>query len=97
MSSHDEKDLLTRELRERSSDVGGHPIGFDAVRKSARRIQRRRQVLAGAVAAVVRRSPCPPRSPSPASTTPLPDRSLRAAVRRGRVEPTTEAQAVAGR
>ena len=53
MSSHDEKDLLTRELRERSSDVGGHPIGLDAVRKSARRIQRRRQVLAGAVAAVV--------------------------------------------
>lgn len=53
MSSHDEKDLLTRELRERSSDVGGHPIGFEAVRKSARRIQRRRQVLAGAVAAVV--------------------------------------------
>jgi hypothetical protein len=53
MSTHDEKDLLTRELRERSADVGGHPIGMDAVRRSARRIQRRRQVVTGAVAAAV--------------------------------------------
>jgi hypothetical protein len=53
MSSFDEKDLLTRELRERSADVGGHPIGFDAVRQSARKIRRRRQIVAGAVAAVV--------------------------------------------
>lgn len=53
MTHFDEKDLLTRELRERSSDVGGHPIGFDAVRSSARRIRRRRTVVAGAVAVAV--------------------------------------------
>lgn len=53
MSSFDEKDLLSRELRERSSDVGGHPIAFDAVRSSAKQIRRRRTILAGAVAAAV--------------------------------------------
>lgn len=53
MSNSDEKDLLTRELRERSADVDGHPIGFDAVRQSARRIRRRRNIVTGAVAAVV--------------------------------------------
>jgi hypothetical protein len=53
MSDFDEKDLLTRELRDRSLDVGGHPVGFDAVRQSARRIRRRRQVVTGAVAAAV--------------------------------------------
>lgn len=52
MTHFDEKDL-TRELRERSSDVGGHPIGFDAVRSSARRIRRRRTIVAGAVAVAV--------------------------------------------
>lgn len=52
MSNFDEKDLLTRELRERSADVGGHPIGLDAVRQSARKIRRRRQIVTGAVAAV---------------------------------------------
>ena len=53
MNDFDEKDLLTRELRERSADVGGHPIGLDAVRQSARRIRRRRNIVSGAVAAVV--------------------------------------------
>lgn len=53
MNGFDEKDLLVRELRDRSADVGGHPIGFDAVRQSARRMQRRRNVLTGTVAAVV--------------------------------------------
>ncbi len=53
MNDFDEKDLLTRELRERSADVGGHPIGLDAVRQSARRIRRRRHIVSGAVAAVV--------------------------------------------
>lgn len=52
MRSFDEKDLLTRELHERSADVGGHPVGFDEVRRSAGRIRRRRQVVAGAVAAM---------------------------------------------
>lgn len=53
MTNFDEKDLLARELRERSTDVGGHPIGFDAVRQSARKMQRRRHMVTGAVAAVV--------------------------------------------
>ncbi len=53
MTNFDEKDLLARELRERSTDVGGHPIGFDAVRQSARKIRRRRNIVTGAVAAVV--------------------------------------------
>ncbi|HSE08559.1 MAG TPA: hypothetical protein VLB29_07820 [Nocardioidaceae bacterium] len=53
MSNFDEKDLLTRELRERAADVDGHPIGFDAVRQSARKIRRRRNIVTGAVAAVV--------------------------------------------
>jgi hypothetical protein len=53
MNGYDEKDLLARELRERSGEVGGHPIGLDAVRQSARRIRRRRQIVTGAVAAVV--------------------------------------------
>lgn len=53
MNNFDEKDMLTRELQERSADVGGHPIGFDAVRQSARKIQRRRTIVSGAVAAVV--------------------------------------------
>lgn len=53
MGNFDEKDLLTRELRERSADVGGHPIGLDAVRQSARKIRRRRNIVSGAVAAVV--------------------------------------------
>lgn len=53
MSNFDEKDLLTRELRERSADIDGHPIGFDAVRQSAKHIRRRRNIVTGAVAAVV--------------------------------------------
>jgi hypothetical protein len=52
MSRIDEKELLARELRARSAGVGGHPIGFDEVRRSARRIKRRRAVVTGAVAAV---------------------------------------------
>lgn len=53
MNDLDESDLLTRELRRRSEDVGGHPIDFAAVRGSARSIRRRRTVLGGAVAAMV--------------------------------------------
>jgi hypothetical protein len=53
MTNFDEKDLLARELRERAADVDGHPIGFDAVRQSARKIRRRRNMVTGAVAAVV--------------------------------------------
>jgi hypothetical protein len=53
MSRIDERELLARELRARSAGVGGHPIGFDEVRRSARRIQRRRRAVSGAVAAVV--------------------------------------------
>ncbi|GAB2760276.1 hypothetical protein [Nocardioides pakistanensis] len=53
MNNLDEKDLLVHELRERSSDVGGHPIGFAAVRQSAKRIQRRRHLVTGGVAALV--------------------------------------------
>jgi hypothetical protein len=53
MNDLDEKELLTRALRERSGDVDGHPIGLDAVRRSARSIQRRRRAVSGAVAAVV--------------------------------------------
>jgi len=52
MNHTDERELLARELRARSGDVGGHPIGFDAVRQSARRLQRRRRAVTGAVAAV---------------------------------------------
>ncbi|MGZ4437416.1 MAG: hypothetical protein ACXVW6_07240, partial [Nocardioidaceae bacterium] len=50
MSSNDERDLA-RALHDRSEEMGGHPIGLDAVRADARRIQRRRRV-AGAVVAV---------------------------------------------
>lgn len=53
MSDFDEKDLLTRELRERSEDVSGHTIGFNAVRQSAKKMRRRRAVVTGAVAVVV--------------------------------------------
>lgn len=53
MSPIDEKDLLIRELRERSAEIDAHPIGLDTVRRSARRIQRRRRVVAGTVAAAV--------------------------------------------
>jgi hypothetical protein len=53
MSSHDEKDLLTQELRQRSAGIGGHPIGMDDVRGRARSIRRRRTAVRGAVAAVV--------------------------------------------
>ncbi len=51
MSGFDERDQLSQELRRRSEQVGGHPIGLDEVKGSARRIQRRRRV-AGAVAAM---------------------------------------------
>lgn len=53
MSDFDAKDLLTRELRERSADVGGHPIDLAGVKGRARGIRRRRQIVGGAVAAVV--------------------------------------------
>lgn len=53
MSHFDESDQLTSELQSRSHDVGGHPIAFDSVKRSALRIQRRRRIAGGAVAAVV--------------------------------------------
>lgn len=53
MSNFDERDDLSRELRTRSHDVGGHPIGLDGVKRSARKIQRRRRIATGAVAAAV--------------------------------------------
>jgi len=46
-------DELSRELRDRSHDIDGHPIGFDAVKRSAHRIQRRRRIASAAVAAAV--------------------------------------------
>lgn len=52
MSNH-EKDQLVRELHDRSHDVGGHPIAFDSVKQSARKIQRRRGWVGGVVAAMV--------------------------------------------
>ena len=53
MSHHDERDLLSNELRQRSAGVGGHPIGLDDVRDRARSIRRRRNAVRGVVAAVV--------------------------------------------
>lgn len=49
----DNNDELTRELRNRSEDVGGHPIDFDSVRRTARGIQRRRRIAGGVAAAAV--------------------------------------------
>lgn len=48
-----EKDQLARELHDRAHDVDGHPIGLASVKRSARRIQRRRRIASGAVAAAV--------------------------------------------
>jgi hypothetical protein len=53
MSHHDERDLLTNELRQRSAGIGGHPIGLDDVRDRASSIRRRRNAVRGVVAAVV--------------------------------------------
>jgi len=47
---NEERDLA-RTLHDRAHDVGGHPIGLDMVKSSARRIQRRRRI-GGTVAAV---------------------------------------------
>ena len=49
----DNNDELTRELRDRSQDVGGHPIDFDSVRRTAQGIQRRRRIAGGIAAAAV--------------------------------------------
>ncbi len=53
MNNLSDKDRLSRELHDRSHDIGGHPIGLDSVKQSAHRIQRRRRVVSGAVAAAV--------------------------------------------
>ncbi len=53
MNNLDEKDLLARELRERAGEMTGHPVSFTQVRASARRLQRRRRVVTGVVAAAV--------------------------------------------
>ena len=53
MSNHDE-DRLSRGLHDRADSLHGAPLELDDVKRSARGIRRRRQVLAGlAVAAVV--------------------------------------------
>lgn len=49
----DSRDELARELRDRSHDVGGHPIAFESVRRSARSIQLRRRIAGGAAAVAV--------------------------------------------
>jgi YD repeat-containing protein len=51
MSDFDEQDRLTRELHDRSHDVGGHPIGLESVKQNARTIQRRRRLVSGVAAA----------------------------------------------
>lgn len=53
MSGFDDRDRLVRELRERSQAVGGHPLDLDSVKRSARRIQRRRRAAVGLAAAAV--------------------------------------------
>ena len=53
MNNFDERDRLSRELRARSEAMGGHPIGMDQVRRTARRIVWRRRIATGAVAAAV--------------------------------------------
>ena len=87
MTGHDEKDALVRELQDRSQEVGGHPIGLDAVKGSARRMRRRRNLASGAVAAVVAAVAVPigltvnnglmtaqdPVGPARSSSTPAPD------------------------
>jgi hypothetical protein len=50
--SNQDRDQLVRELHDRSHDIGGHPIGLDDVKQSARRIRRRRTAVTGAVAAL---------------------------------------------
>lgn len=51
MNGFDEE--LARQLRDRSHDVGGHPIGMDEVRRAARRFVWRRRIATGTVAAAV--------------------------------------------
>lgn len=53
MSGFDERDRLARALHDRSQDVGGHPLDLDTVKRSARRIQRRRRAAVGLAAAAV--------------------------------------------
>lgn len=78
-----EKDDLVRELRARSEDIGGHPIAFEQIKQSARKIQRRRRIASGAVAAMalavavptalsvtsgINSAPLPAETPSPNPT-----------------------------
>ncbi len=51
--SFDPEDLLVKELRERSGDVEGATVSFHDVRRSAHGMRRRRNVVSGAVAAVM--------------------------------------------
>lgn len=53
MNTFNEKEQLTRELQDRSHDIDGHPIDLASVKQSARRIQLRRRIASGAVAAAV--------------------------------------------
>ncbi len=53
MSYSDEREMLVRELQDRSRDLDTHPLGLDAVKDRARGIQRRRRTVGAATAAVV--------------------------------------------
>jgi hypothetical protein len=53
MTNHDDTDLLTRTLRDRSEQMAGSSLDIGEVKSRARGIRRRRQTMTGAVAAVV--------------------------------------------
>ena len=53
MNHFDEQDQLTQELHNRSHDIDRDAIGLESVKHSARKIQRRRRIVSGAVAAAV--------------------------------------------
>jgi len=48
-----DNDRLSKELRNRADQAGGHPISFDDVKRSARKMKWQQRAAAGAVAAVV--------------------------------------------
>jgi hypothetical protein len=48
-----DNERLSRELRDRADQAGGHPISFDDVKRSARKMKWQQRAAAGGVAAVV--------------------------------------------
>ena len=48
-----DNERLSRELRNRADNLGGHPISFDDVKRSANKMKWQQRAAAGAVAAVV--------------------------------------------